>query len=320
MDICPFLTTQNEKISLFLEKIKIYLTENKDNIYKINAFDRASKAIKTHKEIITSGAQAQKDIRGVGKSINLEIEAYLKTGTSSKLIALELNNTELKSFMNEFTQHLDVDPETAYGWYKGGFLTQKSILENCELSQKQSKSFRWKPHWSQYFNQTEGLKVCEVVKELLEFREIEARWDVVGPIGRKENVLNDISMVVETTKKVLFRDFIEALSDIIVEIFDVTNDLFVGMIQLGGEDVARVLRIYGYKSREYPFGYLYRMGSDNFNRCMAVAAQTEGFLLTERYLKNKGGEKIKCKTEKDIFDRLEVTYIEPMARQNWIFK
>ena len=71
------------------------------------------------------------------------------------------------------------------------------------------------------------------------------------------------------------------------------------------------------KPGEYPFAILYFTGSKDFNTLMRQHALDLGFTMNEYSLKHTENKQIvdhTFKTEKDIFEYLNYTYVEPSKR------
>lgn len=80
------------------------------------------------------------------------------------------------------------------------------------------------------------------------------------------------------------------------------------------KEVYMFVDIFIYSKKIYPFMLLYTTGSKQFNRIMRGVAKTRGLKLNQHGL-YRGEELIdKLETEKDIFDFLEMRYLEPHER------
>ena len=67
--------------------------------------------------------------------------------------------------------------------------------------------------------------------------------------------------------------------------------------------------------KEFSFGLLYFTGSKDFNREIRWYAKKNGYLLNQHGIKNVvTGEYINAKTEEDIFDILDLQYVDPKKR------
>ena len=71
------------------------------------------------------------------------------------------------------------------------------------------------------------------------------------------------------------------------------------------------------KPEEYPFAILYFTGSMEFNADMRGLALEKGLSMNEYSLKDNETKKVidhKFNVEKDIFDYLEMDWVEPVDR------
>ena len=66
--------------------------------------------------------------------------------------------------------------------------------------------------------------------------------------------------------------------------------------------------------QQYPYAILYFTGSKNTNTYMRNTAIKLGFKLNEYGLFDKYNNLIELKTEKDIFECLNIPYLEPQNR------
>ena len=71
------------------------------------------------------------------------------------------------------------------------------------------------------------------------------------------------------------------------------------------------------KPEEYPFAILYFTGSGDFNQVMRKEVNQKGFTMNEYGIKSsETGKKVdyEFSVEKDIFDFLDIGYVEPWQR------
>ena len=89
---------------------------------------------------------------------------------------------------------------------------------------------------------------------------------------------------------------------------------YMGFCKYKKNPVRRIdIRFIKYKS--YPFAILYFTGSMELNKKMREIAKTQGYKLSEYSLENiETGKKFSAKTEKEIFNKLGMDYIEPRLR------
>jgi DNA polymerase/3'-5' exonuclease PolX len=112
-------------------------------------------------------------------------------------------------------------------------------------------------------------------------------------------------------------------------VFALGKKKFMGMCKLPGKKVHRRLDIILTTPDELPFMLLYFTGNGDFNVKMRELAKQKGYLLNEcglfkvdtEHVENatkKEGKKetvVKCKVEKDIFDFLGISFVEPNERR-----
>ena len=94
--------------------------------------------------------------------------------------------------------------------------------------------------------------------------------------------------------------------------------------KVGRDGPGRRIDIMYTKPGEYPFAILNFTGSKDFNQMMRKVANERGYSLNEYNIEEYGDdpkvktvidpEQVSIKTEKDIFDFLEMGYVEPWQR------
>ena len=186
-----------------------------------------------------------------------------------------------------------------------------------------------------------GLKYYGVYKDCIPRNEID-KYDteiqtivkdpvsaiICGSYRRKKPTSNDIDILlvdtrVQTKKQIsksnTLTEFIQKLikKKIIVDgLTDVdVKTKFMGFCQLPGKPVRRIdIRFMPCES--YYSALLYFTGSGSFNKKMRSVAINAGYLLNEYGLFKRDTKKmIKVKSEKDIFDILNMEYLEPQFRK-----
>jgi len=82
------LLDRNKKLADKLALIAGYYMMARDT-YRAKSFNTASEQIRQYPDAILSGAQARKEIRGIGDSISTAIDEYFTTGTIQRLETLQ---------------------------------------------------------------------------------------------------------------------------------------------------------------------------------------------------------------------------------------
>ncbi len=144
---------------------------------------------------------------------------------------------------------------------------------------------------------------------------------IVGSYRRRKPSSGDIDLLIKVKDKDDYVGILKQIVDIlqqdnyILEILACKDKKFMGIVKLG--TVARRLDMLISYPEEYPYSLLYFTGSKEHNVRMRNKALKMGYTLNEHRM-----EKIKqdvkdvplLKTEKDIFDFLEMEYVEPHLR------
>ncbi len=124
---------------------------------------------------------------------------------------------------------------------------------------------------------------------------------VAGSYRRKTETINDLDVLI--TDYNLIKDLFEKPyakgSEIIRTFYEINPKYYINIDIFIYNDLAPYL--------------LYATGSQHHNIIMRNVAKRHGLLLNQHGL-FKNGKKINCKTEKDIFDTLNMKYIEPENR------
>lgn len=123
----------NQKLSEIFTRLATEY-EQLGETYRARAYRNAALSIARHPTPILSGKQAQKEIKGIGKSISEKIDEYLRTGVLSKFSELESNEQIIKPIKSEKDQILElfegifgVGPATANKWYNEGYRTLEQL-------------------------------------------------------------------------------------------------------------------------------------------------------------------------------------------------
>jgi DNA polymerase/3'-5' exonuclease PolX len=152
---------------------------------------------------------------------------------------------------------------------------------------------------------------------------------ICGSYRREKPTSGDIDILLynsneDTKKKSDHKPYLEPFIDILKEgknpflLDDLTDKnyqtKYMGFCKYKKNPVRRIdVRFIKYKS--YPYGILYFTGSMELNKKMREIAKNQGYKLSEYSLENiETGKKFIAKTEKEIFNKLGLDYIEPRLR------
>jgi len=288
-----------------------YYTKKRD-IFRQQAYSRAVNILKRLPEIHT--VEDVKGIKGIGKNITAKIEEYLNTG---KISAVESVRYEVED-IHPFERIFGVGPKTSKKLQSMGFKTINDLKSNNHILTNQQRI------GLKYYNellkkipriQIQALSI--IIRYIFdkEFGKGKYNMDVAGSYRRKKLFSGDIDILI-TSDFFNMRDIVDVLKkyNIIADTLSMKQTKFMGIGKCPGNKKNHYrLDIQFLPKEEYGSGLLYFTGSKEFNVQMRQIAKNKCLLLNEHGL-FKNGIRIKVNTERDIFDKLGVKYLEPKDR------
>ena len=149
-------------------------------------------------------------------------------------------------------------------------------------------------------------------------------FEIVGSYRRGADNSGDIDVIITSSydNRNIFDLFIHKLVEagIIIELLSKGQKKSLTVGKLRGHPARRLDFMFTTKE-EYPFAVLYFTGSKIFNTLMRAQALKMGYTMNEhglyKFKKGVKGKKIahKFKEEKDIFDFLNIKWVEPCDRE-----
>jgi DNA polymerase/3'-5' exonuclease PolX len=284
--------------------------DKEDNVFKKNAY---KKAIKNLSGVKINSIQDVIAIKGIGVKIKEKIQYVLE-------------NFEPESIDEPLDNIYGIGPAKLKVLKEKGINTFQKLKDALALDSKILNA-----------KQKIGLLYYDDIETRIPYEEVSAHdkylqkiilgnkkvadLSIVGSYRRKKPTSGDIDLLVKVKNK---EDYIGILKEIveklqvdkyILEVLACKDKKFMGIVKLG--TVARRLDMLITYPEEYACALLYFTGSKEHNIKVRNKALKMGYTLNEHKM-----EKIKkdvkdvpyFKTEKDIFDFLEMEYIEPHLR------
>ena len=284
------------------------------------------------------------------KSIQ-KINEIIKTGSLTKATNIQEGpeGQKVKS-ITELTKIPEIGPAKAEKLYLMGIttiaeLTEAFYKDTSLLNSKQAIGLKYHADlekriprsemdsWNQFFN-----VMLKFTIERMKIKQEDVKMQLVGSYRRKAKDSGDIDVLLSSKDseigKVLMKNFIKELlrTDNLDSslVFSSGNTKFMGLGKI--EEYYRHIDIFYYSEKEYPFALLFSTGSGQFNIEMRADAVKKGYSLSEKELVYKNQSKISYEEyksdigkdypieEKDIFDFLNIEYIEPENRQSGAVK
>jgi len=336
---------KNQEIAKIFYEIANYL-EMEGVAFKPYAYQKAAITLESLEKNVEEiykkrGIKALEEIPGVGESIALKIEEYLKTGKikyyeefkkktpikMEEIIAVEGTGPKRAKILYERLGIRNLkELEKAAKAHKiaplfgFGEKTEKNILEGIEFVKRSKGRFLLGDILP---------RVKEVEQKLKNLKEVE-RVDVVGSIRRMKETIGDADFLVISNKPEIVMDFFVSLPGIIKIWGKGMTKASVRMREGFDMDI-RVL-----PKRSYGSALQYFTGSKEHNILLRKIAIDKGLKLSEyglfKKIKNQKSKikntnqnskisesywiQIGGRTEEEIYHFLGMDYIEPELREN----
>lgn len=304
---------------------------------RINSFQRAKDGIAAYDKRITSGAQAKKEIDGVGAGIAKRIDEFLKTGTLQELeqyvtdemrTIIELikvtgiGEVKAKSLMTDFNVTSVNDLITKY---RSGIVcvAKNQLTHHIAVGLDYYHDIEQRMPWSEADAITK--RVINSIKELNHNLVV----NVCGSYRRhsltcgdidvliSHPLINDESQIKDELTKIINK--LESTGLLVGHLTSMGHTKYMGICKLNIKSIGRRIDIRFVTYSSLGAATLYFTGSGKFNKIMRYHANQRGYTLNEyglyQYVNQIKGERIFAPTERDIFDVLRLVYLSPTERE-----
>jgi len=309
------LLSRNKDLADILSLIGSYYTMARDT-YRARAFSNAAIKIADHPNAILSGAQARKEITGIGESISTAIDEFINTGTVKRLQELETRFADRRAIIDYFRSFYGIGPVTAVKFYNKGFRTLEDIWNKGNLTEAQKIGIIWREHIPLRIPRDEMDIINTKIGSILDPYGI--KWIIAGSYRRGEASSGDIDILVESRPDLNMDGIISLLQPILPATLARGETKFMGIVKIDEQHNGHRIDIRLVNSTAFPAALLYFTGSQRFNILMRQRAIELGYTLNEYGLYDKQGNLIPVTSEEDIFRVLRIKYIPPEARTKTI--
>lgn len=335
------LNTLNSKIikwfELLIKQLVFYVNvkTGKDKLiysYKIKAIKKALNIIKNVDFKITDGKQLQK-YKGIGTGTIDRINEILTTGGLIEINKADISGKHLE-YVDNLMKIFGVGHVKAYELY-----TVYGIKSISDLKKAIKNKTIELPE-----NIIKGIKYVDKIKIDIPRSEVEdiaiylintgIKYDpnidirVCGSYRRENKTSNDIDIIIshpdiitkqQAENSDIMNKFIKYLikSNFIVDSLTSLNvpTKYMGICRLTRKHKMRRIDIRFIPQESYYTAILYFTGSRSFNKKMRGVALSMGYTLNEYRLLDEKGKPFKVSSEKDIFDILNMEYLQPVYRK-----
>lgn len=299
-----------------LKLLEEYETLNKEP-FKARAYNKVINSIEMSMEKLDS-LDDFANIKGIGEKIKEKIKEYFETG---KINAVERALSDPKFSLKRKLANL----------YGVGPVKIKDLMEKVNsfeelkekpelLNDKQKIGLKYYDDMMQRIPMYEGKKHYDIINKTFNKTYKDIEFELVGSYRRQNSDMGDIDVLIKNRQDLELKNLITELksSGYIIETLANGKNKFMGLCKLSPELPARRIDILIADPSYYYYALLYFTGSYQFNIYMRRIALQKNLSLSEYGLKDKKGKIIdttdKIKSEKDIFDYLEIPYVLPEKR------
>lgn len=310
---------ENESKKEIIKNLKLleeYETLNKQP-FKARAYSKVINSIEMSKDKLDN-LDGFANIKGIGDKIKEKIKEYFETG---KINAVERALADPKFSLKRKLASL----------YGVGPVKIKDLMEKVNsfeelkekpelLNEKQKIGLKYYDDMIQRIPMYEGKKHYDIINKTFNKTYKDIEFELVGSYRRQNSDMGDIDVLIKNRQDLELKNLITELksSGYIIETLANGKNKFMGLCKLSLELPARRIDILIADPSYYYYALLYFTGSYQFNIYMRRIALQKNLSLSEYGLKDKKGELIdttdKIKSEKDIFDYLEIPYVLPEKR------
>jgi len=299
-----------------LKLLEEYETLNKQP-FKARAYSKVINSIEMSTDKLDN-LDGFANIKGIGDKIKEKIKEYFETG---KINAVERALADPKFSLKRKLANL----------YGVGPVKIKDLMEKVNsfeelkkkpelLNDKQKIGLKYYDDMIQRIPMYEGKKHYDIINKTFNKTYKDIEFELVGSYRRQNSDMGDIDVLIKNRPDLELKNLITELksSGYIIETLANGKNKFMGLCKLSPELPARRIDILIADPSYYYYALLYFTGSYQFNIYMRRIALQKNLSLSEYGLKDKKGEIIdttdKIKSEKDIFDYLEIPYVSPENR------
>jgi len=301
-----------------LKILEEYETLNKQP-FKARAYSKVINSIEMSTDKLNN-IDSFANIKGIGNKIKEKIKEYFETG---KINAVERALADPKFSLKRKLANL----------YGVGPVKIKDLMEKVNsfeelkekpelLNDKQKIGLKYYDDMIQRIPMYEGKKHYDIINKTFNKTYKDIEFELVGSYRRQNSDMGDIDVLIKNRPDLELKNLITELksSGYIIETLANGKNKFMGLCKLSPELPARRIDILIADPSYYYYALLYFTGSYQFNIYMRRIALQKDISLSEYGFKDKNGKIIdttdKIKSEKDIFDYLEIPYVLPENRNN----
>jgi DNA polymerase/3'-5' exonuclease PolX len=322
-------STLEDKRELIIQNLKILkLQENANKQpFKARAYAKVIKHIEEYAGEIKS-IEDVNGIDGIGDRIRQKIQEILEKGfierTKDALKDVEKHRAE-----EALALVMSIGTVKAKQLVEKGITSIEDLREKVKknptiLNEKQKLGLCYHDDFIKRIPRAEMDKHNDLIHKMIKDVNPEIVCQIMGSYRRGVATSGDIDVLLTHPKNDvgLFSQIIDSMREkYLVNEFAYGVEKYLGICKLPRHKTFRRIDIMYIPPEQFPFAMLYFTGSQEFNIEMRNLALEKGYSLSEHGFKysagpNKGKFLVHhgLKTEKDVFEFLEIKYVEPFNR------
>jgi DNA polymerase/3'-5' exonuclease PolX len=286
--------------------------DKEDNVFKKNAY---KKAIKNLSGIKINSINDILEIKGIGIKIKEKIQYAIEN------FEPDVIDESLDNIYGIGPAKLKVLKEKGINTFKK--LQDALILDPKLLNAKQKIGLQYYDDIEKRIPYKEVSEHDKYLHKIILKDDDVTEVSIVGSYRREKPTSGDIDLLIKIKNKDEYEGILKRIvkklveDNYILEVLACKDKKFMGIVKLKNSNIARRVDMLITFPEEYACALLYFTGSKEHNIKIRHKALKMGYTLNEhRMEKNKQAVKDVplFNTEKDIFDFLEMDYIEPSLR------
>jgi DNA polymerase/3'-5' exonuclease PolX len=304
--------------------------ENLKNLYRLKSIELATKIIEKYPHNNINIGDLEK-IKGIGPGTIKRIEEIQKTGKLSEVKVTKMDEAFFK-IIDELEETYGIGKKTAYELFKKHNI--KSIEELKDKVNKGEivvndiikKGLKYIGKINTTIPHDTISEIQEKMLDILFKINIELFGTVCGSFRRMKPFSGDVDFIIihhQFKKKKQISSYIKYFEAFLIQLkkegiliesltTEKVETKFMGIFKW--ENIIGRIDIRFVSLESYYYGLLYFTGSKNFNTNMRIIAISRGLKLNEYGLYDKNNKSFEVESEKEIFDLLDMEYVQPQLR------
>lgn len=301
-----------------LDEIARYLELSESNPFKTRAYERAARAIEGLDEDLDTLVREQRLLgtSGIGKGIAPVVEEMVRAGTSRYLEELRAQyppgifemlrvpGLGLKKIGQLYSELGIASLDELEAAAKAGSLAKLKGF-GAKTAQKIIDGIAWARKRESQFLLIDGLEAAGIVLERLSAIESITDAEVTGAVRRRLEVITGVDIAISTGDR---EATLAALTPLAAELELESDDVVRGVVR---GDVT--VRFHLSSPEDFGANVLVSTGSDEF---LAALAKKMGDYELRGHALYRAGRHVKARTEHDVFEKLEIAFVDPERRED----